>query len=134
MPAAVIKTKDELISAIKEKIMNITCNDAGRPVNLDNVMLHESDRSNCGGKLLISCIFVNEEGNLCGDMYRSGAAGCVDFFCGLDLNTINEKNLNTVLSALDGGRWSVPDSPSMGNNKKRNIVSSFKMRFLQKGA
>lgn len=134
MPAAILKTKDELIFAIKEKIMNISGNDNGEPVNVDNVLLHESDRTNCGGKMYITCIFINEDGNVCADMYRAGAAGYVDFFCGLDLHSISEKNLKLIMSALDGDKWSVPDSPVLEKQKKRNLVSSFKIPFLQKGA
>jgi len=134
MPALIMNTRDELISAIKEKIMNISGRDAGRPVNLENVLLYESDRTNCGGKLYITCMFINEDGNVYADMCRSGTGGCVDFFCGLGLNSISEKNLKRIMSALDGNMWSVAASPVLEKQKKRNPVFSIRLPFLQKGA
>ena len=134
MPAATINTKEELISAIKEKIMNISGNDAGRPVKLENVPFYESGRPYGSGKIYVASIFINEDGNLCADMYRSGSAGCIDFICGLDLNSADEKNLKQIISALDGNRWSVAEPPVMEKQKKRNLVSSFKIPFLKKGA
>jgi hypothetical protein len=134
MPAAVKKTKDELILEIKDKIVQIAGNDAGRPVNLDGVLINESGRSNGAGKISISCLFINEDGNVCADMYRAGSAGCVDFICGLALNSSSEKILKEIMSALDDKRWSIADYPEDEKQKKRNLVSAFKIPFLQKGA
>ncbi len=134
MPAAVKKTNDELILEIKDKIVQIAGNDAGRPVNLDGVLINGSGRSNCGGKISISCLFINEDGHVCADMYRAGSAGCVDFICGLALNSSNDKILKEIMSALDDERWSVADYPAVEKQKKRNLVSAFKIPFLQKGA
>jgi len=74
MPAAVKKTKDELILEIKDKIVQIAGNDAGRPVNLHGVLINESGRSNCGGKISISCLFINEDGNGKSWFYEDGHA------------------------------------------------------------
>jgi len=134
MSAAIVKAKDELILEIKEMIMHISGSDAGRPVNLNNVLIRESGRSNCGGKISIACLFINEDGNVCADMYRSGTAGCVDFICGLVLNSVDEKILREMLSALSDNRWSVADYPAFEKQKKRNFVPSFKIPFTQKSA
>ncbi len=134
MAAAAINAKDELILEIKGKISEITGPDTAVPVNLDNFLFHESGRSNCGGKINITCIFINEDGNVCGDMYRSGPAGCVDFICGLDLNSVSEKVLKLIISALKENRWSVLEHPVSEKQKKRNFTSAFKIPFLQKGA
>jgi len=134
MPAAVINKNEELIREIKEKVSDISCGDNGRPINLDNVVFRESGRSKSGSRINITCLFINEDGNVCADMYRSGSAGSVDFICGLDLSSADERILNEIKTALLGGKWSVADYQAVENNKKRNPVSSFKIPFLQKGA
>jgi len=134
MPSAEIKSKDELIHEIKEKITDISGIVARRPVNLENFLFSESHRSGCGGKISITCLFINDDGNVCADMYRFGSAGCVDFICGRALNTIDEKVLKKIMSALEEKKWSVTDYPIMETQKKRNLVSSLKIPFLQKGA
>jgi len=134
MPAATLNSKYELIQEIKSKITEIHGNDSEKPVNLDDVSYRESGRSNCGGKINITCLFINEEGNVCADMYRTGAAGCVDFICGLSLDSINEKFLMKIISALNEKKWSVEDYPVLKKEKKRNLVSAFKIPFFQKGA
>lgn len=132
--SSAIMSKDELIQEIRERITAIPGVDAGRPVNLDNVLFNESGRSGCGGKINITCLFINDDGNVCADMYRAGTAGCIDFICGLTLSSVDEKALKKVISALEEERWSVPDYPLEKKQKKRNLVSSFKIPFLQKGA
>ncbi len=134
MAAAAIITKDELLLEIKEKISEIAGINAGSPVNLNNFYFHESGRSNCSGKINITCIFINENGNVCGDMYRSGSAGCVDFICGLDLNSVNEKILKKIICELNEDRWTVVEQPVFEKEKKRNFTSTFKIPFFQKGA
>jgi len=134
MQATAIKTKDQLIHEIKEKILEIPGGAVGRPINLDNVLSKDSSGCKSGSKISISCLFINDNGNVCADMYRSGTAGCVDFVCGLDLNSANEKILNDIMSALSGNRWSVADYPVLEKQKKRNLVSTFKFPFIQKGA
>lgn len=134
MAAAAIKTKDELLLEIKEKISEIAGVNDGSPVNLSNALFHESGRSNFVGKINITCIFINEDGNVCGDMYRSGSAGCVDFICGLDLNSVNEKILKQIICAFDENRWFVVEHPVCEKHKKRKFTSTFKIPFLQKGA
>jgi len=133
MPAAVEKNKYELLLEIKERITHISNSDAGRPVNLDNVLIQESGRSGCGGKISISCLFINEDGNVCADMYRTGSAGCVDFICGLTLDSADGKILEGIISALDKNKWSITDYPVLEKQKKRTIASSFKIPFFQKG-
>lgn len=134
MPSAAFKHKDELILEIKERITDIAGIDAGIPVNLENVLFSESYRSGCGGKISITCLFINEDGNICANMYRSDTAGCVDFICGLVLDSVDEKALNHIKSALEEKRWSVTKNSVVEKPKKRNIVSSFKIPFFQKGA
>lgn len=134
MSAVIIETKDELISAIKERIISISGSDEVRTVNLENVQFHESDRTAANGRMYITCIFINEDNNVCADMYRSGAACCVDFICGLDLKSVDEKNLKQILSALDKNICFDEDAPVIAKQKKRNLVSALKIPFLQKGA
>jgi len=134
MAAAVEKDRVELLREIKEKITHISESDAGRPVNLDNVLCHESGRSNCYGKINITCLFINEEGNVCADMYRTGSVGCADFFCGMTLDSVDKKILGEIVSALDRNKWSVADYPVLEKHKKRNLASSFKIPFFQKDA
>ena len=133
MPEVKIKSKDEIILQIKEKITDIAGSDTGKPVNLDNVFFNESGKSNCGGKIIVTCLFINEDGNACADMYRSGPAGCVDFICGLALISVDEKILKRIISALDENRWSIADF-QIEKQKKKNLVASLKIPFLQKGA
>jgi hypothetical protein len=132
--SSAIKSKDQLIQEIRERISDIPGVDAGRPVNLDNVLFNESGRSGCGGKISVTCLFINDDGNVCADMYRAGTAGCIDFICGLTLNSADEKALKKIISALEEKRWSVPDYPLEKKQKKRNSVTSFRIPFLQKGA
>jgi len=134
MPAAVINENVEMIREIKEKVSEISRGDNGTPINLDNIVFREPGKTGSGNKIFITCLFINEDGNVCADMYRSGSAGCVDFICGLDLNSADEKILKEIKSALAGNKWSVSDYPEAEKNKKRNPVSSFKIPFLQKGA
>ncbi len=134
MPALVINKNKELIAGIKERVLDISGDDDGRAIDFDDVVFRESGRSGCGGKISITCLFINEDGNVCADMYRSGSAGCVDFICGLDLNSLEEKVLKEIMSALFTGKWSAVDYPIVEKIKKRNPVSSFKIPFLQKGA
>lgn len=134
MPDAVIIKNEELVREIKEKVSDISCGDNGRTINFDNVVFRESGRSKSGSKINITCLFINEDGNVCADMYRSGSAGCVDFICGLDLSSADERILNEIKAVLFEGKWSVTDYQVVENNKKRNPVSSFKIPFLQKGA
>jgi len=134
MPDAVVIKNEELIREIKARVSDISCGDNGRPINLDNVVFRESGRSKSGSRINITCIFINEDGNVCADMYRSGSAGCVDFICGLDLRSADDKILKEIKAALLGGKWSASDYQAEEKNKKRNPVSSFKIPFLQKGA
>jgi hypothetical protein len=134
MSALVMNKNKELIEGIKERILDISGGDEGRTINFDGVVFRDSGRSGCGGKISITCLFINEDGNVCADMYRSGSAGCVDFICGLDLNSLDEKVLKEMMAAIFSGKWSVVESPSVEDNKKKNPVSSFKIPFLQKGA
>jgi hypothetical protein len=134
MPALVMNKSESLIAVIRERVLDISGGDDSRPIDLENVVIRETGRSGCGGRISITCLFLNEDGNVCADMYRSGSAGCVDFICGWDLNSADEKVLKAVMSALFSGKWSVADSPAVEKNKKRNPVSVFKIPFLQKGA
>lgn len=134
MPAAVITSRDQLIQEITKMVMAISGGYEGMPVNLENVQFFESGRANCGGKIRITCLFINEEGNVCADMYRTGSAGCVDFICGIALNSADEKVLKQIFSALNDNRWSVADSSVPVKQKKKNIALSIKLPFIQKGA
>jgi len=134
MSAAPVKTKNELILEIKKKIKYISGNDAGNPVNFDNSLFYESGRSSTACRMNITCLFINEDGTICADIYRSGSEECVDYICGLDLNSLNEKILIRILSAIDHNKWSVNDSADLEKEKKRIQFLNFKIPFLQKGA
>lgn len=127
-------TKEKLILEIKEMITCISGSDSGKPINLHNVSVHQTGRSACGGKINISCIFINEDGNVCADMYRLGIAGCVDFICGLVLDSVDETILNEILYAFSEHRWSLDDYPDMEKDKKKKFASNFRIPFLQKSA
>jgi hypothetical protein len=134
MVSSDLDIKDELIREIKEKIQVISGESEGIPVYLENVAFPETDRSAGGGKITITCLFINEDGRLRADMHRSGCAGCVDFICGISLNLLDERSLGKIVYALNENRWSMPEIPAGKKQKKRNPVSVFKLPFLQKGA
>ena len=131
---AAVNKKNELIQKIKMKVIEILGSETGRMVNLDNVLCRESGQSNVGVKISITCLFLNEDGNLCADIYRSGSTGSVDFICGLVIDSLNEKVLKHVITALDENRWSVADCPVSEKKKKIKFSSAFKILFFQKGA
>lgn len=134
MPGLEIKVKEELISVIKSRISSITGNHKEMPVYLSDVTFKSSRENGRNSRISISCLFVNEEGNICADMFRSGTAGCVDFICGLMINTFEGKVLENIISSLDGNMWYITDSIDELRKKKKNIVSSFKIPFFKKGA
>lgn len=131
MQASTITGKDEIIVSIKNRISDILGGETGGAVNLENFLYHESD---AGGRVRISCLFINEDGRVCADMYRTGTAGSIDFICGRVIDSINEKTLKKILAALEESRWSASVEPSSGKKKKSILASALKLPFFQKGA
>lgn len=134
MSPSEINSKDEMIINIRERILDSGSNDTGLTINLENFSFSESGRSNSGIKMSISCLFVNEDGKVCADMYRWGAAGVVDFICGRAIDALDENILRKLISTLDGYGILSSRCNSIGKQKKRRIVSAFRIPFHKKGA
>ncbi len=134
MSPAEINSKKEMILNIKERILD-SCNcKIGMTVNIENFNFSESGKSNSGVKMSISCIFLNEDGNVCADMYRWGAAGCVDFICGRALDSLDENTLKKLIFTLDRNGVLSMNYNSSSKRKKKHLVSILKFPFLKKGA
>ena len=100
-----IKT-DETLLNIKKKILDITEDETGMPVYLKQVIFPESD-SKRGSQCIInaSCLFINEEGNVCADLFRTGTAGFMECVYGNIISSIGKRGLEEIYSALLEERW-----------------------------
>ncbi len=123
-----------LLESIKSKIAEAG-GDTGSPLYLDGISYFETRKSSTGsGNLSINCIFINEEGNVCADLYRSGAAGFFDFICGKEISDLSERGLTEILYALDKGLWSVEDTGEVqGGRGSRGMTRlPFKIPFMRR--
>ena len=134
MTVAEINIKEELLSGIKTKMSNITGGCTGTPVYLTDISFRTSDRKHGNDRILISCLFMNEEGSVCADMFRSGPAGCVDFICGLMIDSFEENVLMNIITCLNRNMWHISDSIDELRKKKKTITSALKIPFFKKGA
>jgi len=99
-----------LLESIKSKISEAG-GDTGSPLYLDGVSYFETRKSRTGsGSLSINCIFINDEGNVCADLYRTGSAGFFDFICGKEISDLSDRGLTEILYALEKGNWSVEET------------------------
>ena len=134
MPGEEITVKEELVSQIRNRIISITGDYNEMPVYLADVSFRSPGENGRKGRISICCLFVNEEGNICADMLRSGSAGCADFICGLKISSFEEKVLENIISSLDGNKWYVSDSTDVRVKKKKKFTSVVKMPFFKRGA
>ena len=130
------QSKDELITEIRERVIYLLQDDLERNVNLRNVYFYNSDILNNCDRTNITCIFVNNEGNLCVDMYRSGYDVSMNYICGILIDSLDEKILKRIVRAFDEGKCTVEDSsPDLYERDKRsNLFSVFRSVFSQKSA
>jgi len=134
MTVGMINIKEELVSGIKNKMSDITYGCKGIPVYLKDVSFRASASKVRNDKISIICLFINEEGKVCADMFRSGPAGCVDFICGIIIESFEESILVNIITCLNKNMWYISDSPDVLRKNKKTIVSAFKIPFFKKGA
>jgi hypothetical protein len=126
--------ENELIQEIKSKITDAG-GGSGDPVYLDGVSYFETRKSSTGSaNVSINCIFINEEGEICADLYRSGTAGFFDFICGKKIYDLSERGLREVLYALDNDLWYVKETVEKEKTEsKGQFRFSLRLPFLYKG-
>lgn len=136
-----IKT-DELLAIIKKRIEEITSGEVGMPVYLKEAVFTEwKSRGSSHSMITVSCLFLNEESNICADLLRTGSAGFMECIYGNIISSIGIKGIEEINSALMEGRWYISESPRSGNEKekkkasrKKSLNVPFKFSFLMKGA
>jgi hypothetical protein len=129
-----INIKEELLFGIKSKMSDITCNQRGMPVYLADVSFKAAGMRGGNDRISISCLFINEDGRVCADMFRSGSAGCVDFICGLMIDSFEESVLVHLITCLNRNMWHIHDSIDELRKKKKGISSHLKISLFKKGA
>lgn len=123
-----------LLEAIKSKIVEAG-GDTGTPLYLEGVSYFETRKSRTGsGSLSINCIFINDEGNVCADLYRSGASGFFDFICGKEISDLSSRGLTEIYYALDKGLWSKEDMGELPGKGRKGGLSrlSLKIPFMKR--
>ncbi len=125
-----------LLSSIKNEMINICGDDLESPIYLQDVSFLEKKRSRGRGTIIVNCVFINSEYGLCADLYRKSAGGCVDFFCGKMIDDMDELGLNEIFHALENGSYSVPDTIKKERSRisRRSRASIFKLPLLTRGA
>jgi hypothetical protein len=136
MAEKILVLKDELITGIKDRAISLLQDDLERNINLRNVYFYNSDLLDSCDRTNITCIFVNSEGNLCVDMYRSGYDVSMNYICGILIDSLDEKILKRIVRAFDEGKCSAEDFSTgfYERNKRSNLLSVFKSAFFQKSA
>ncbi|MCL2155439.1 MAG: hypothetical protein FWH53_07240 [Leptospirales bacterium] len=137
MSVKIIQTKDDLITEIRDRMIYLLEDDLERNVNLRNVYFYHSDILESSDRTNITCIFIDNDGMLCVDMYRSGLDASMNFICGIRVDSLDEKILKRIIRAFDEGKCTVADYSHdlyEEKNKRLNIVSVFKSVFSQKSA
>ncbi len=135
------KTLD-LLTNIKAKISEITSGDNGMLVYLKETAFFEGSGSRGlpHGMITVSCLFINEENEVCADLFITGSAGFMECIYGNAINGIGIKGLNEINLSLMNGRWYVSENPGghVKSSKKflRGKVNHvpFKFSFLMRGA
>jgi len=124
----------ELIQEIKARIIDAG-GSSGDPVYLDGISYFETRKSSTGSaNVSINCVFINEEGEVCADLYRSGTAGFFDFICGKRICDLSERGLQEVLYALDNDLWNVKETAEKEKPGSKGLPwPSLRLPFLYKG-
>ena len=126
--------ENELIQDIKSRIIDAG-GGSGNPIYFEKVSYFESRKSSTGSaNVSINCIFINEEGEICADLYRSGTAGFFDFICGKRISDLSEQGLNEVLYALDNNMWYVKEVAEKEKRAGKGLSRlPLRLPFLYKG-
>jgi len=126
----------EILDQINTIINDITGGDGGIIINLKNVAFNESCRSNLGSSTLaVSNLFINDDGRLCADIYRTGSGGFFEFICGMGIEDVGSRGLDEILYALRNDRWTLSEQPRpQKKSRNRKILMPIRMPFHLKGA
>jgi hypothetical protein len=130
------QSKNGLITEIRDKAIYLLEDDLERNINLENVYFYHSDILNSCDRTNITCIFINNEGNLCVDMHRSGSDISINFMCGVPIDSLDIKILTKIERAFDEGKCTAENFSydSYKRDKRSNLFSVFKTAFSQKSA
>ncbi len=126
------KGHEDILLKIKEKIVEITAGESGMIVYLRDAVYNEYNRGSSHNVITISCVFINEDGNLCADLFRSGSGGFMECLYGNIVSSIGPKGIDVINSALKEGRWYISETPkddSGDKNKNNKKKSSTGKRF-----
>ena len=137
MAESILQAKDALIKEIRDRIIYLLHDDIRRNVFLEDVYFYHSDILENRNRITITCIFFNDEGNLCIDMYRSGYDMYSNYMCGIRLDSLDERVLNTIVKAFDEDKFFVEAHSydlCKEKTKRLNLFSAFKSVFSQKSA
>ena len=126
----IMQVENELLQNIKSRVIEAG-GGTGSPVYLNNISYFETRKSSSGsGNFFINCLFLDDEEEVCADLYRTCSAEFVDFICGKRILDLGIRGLREVLYALENNLWKV--EKDLGKKKKENKFS-FKLPFLIKG-
>jgi len=128
--------EDDTLQQIEELIAEITGDDCGIIINLRNVSFTESSRSGVGSSTFsVSNLFLNDEGRLCADLYRSGSGGFFEFICGIGIEDVGRRGLDEILYALRNNRWALNEQPRpQKKTRSRRMLMPVRIPFHLKGA
>jgi len=124
----------EITARINDLVTEITGGDRGVIVNLKGVTYTETYRSELGSSTIdVSCLFINDDGTLCADMYRTARGGFFEFICGKSIDDMCRKGLHEIVYALTNERWSVSEQVRKKTGNRRSF-SPLKISFHLRGA
>jgi len=129
----------DLVEDIKGKIADITSGEIGMIVYLKNASYHDNSRGSTHNIITVSCVFINDDGNLCADLFRTGAAGFMECLYGNIVSGMGLKGVEVIYSAINEGRWYLAETPKKNDyekkvkQKKRLFNIPFKFHCLMKG-
>lgn len=128
--------ENDILDQINTKMNEITGGDGGIIINLRNVAFNESCRSSLGSSTLaVSNLFINDDGRLCADIYRTGSGGFFEFICGMGIEDVGSRGLDEILYALRNERWTLSEQPRpQKKSRSRKMLMPIRMPFHQKGA
>ncbi len=130
----VMQVDNELLQDIKSRVIEAG-GGTGSPVYLNNISYFETRNSNSGsGNFFINCIFLNDEEEVCADLYRTCSSGFFDFICGKRILDLGDRGLREVLYALENNLWKVEKDGDKKNKENKFLFKlPFKLPFLIKG-
>ncbi len=130
----VMQVKNELLQDIKSRVIEAG-GGIGNPVYLKNISYFETRKSDSGsGNFYINCLFLNDEEEVCADLYRTCSSGFFDFICGKRILDLGDRGLREVLYALENNLWSVEkDVDKKSNENKFLFKFPFKLPSIIKG-